>query len=217
MDVLYSPEDVVSTSGAYRDQTIRYGDRFCLGNCASNLLAFMAIVRHRNRKRSPSLLPTDMAPPGRYPDPDYMWTFIPAAGMKKKCGDPVSFADRVRIQSLDYTGNCRYVVMNPADPRVVQAEKAPCSRGASTWMIASTARLRTAPDGRVLPDGDRKPHLEFGSGNYVSLINGARYLSVGSHPYGGSVNGVSTLPDLPATGMAVWWRLYRSLSDAPSR
>jgi hypothetical protein len=225
MDVLYSLEDKVGGPSACKGGVVRYGDSFCLGSCASESPALLAIVRRPFAKRSPSLLPIDIVPPGRYPDQDYMWTFVPAAGAKKRSGDPVSFADRVRIQAFDYPGsNHRYVVTNQpelrvfqAEPSVVQAEKAPCSRGEPNWFIAHASRLRTAPDGYVLPDGDRKSHVEFGRDNYVALINSANYLSARRNPNGGVYGSVSTMRDLPATGKAVWWCLYRCTADVPSR
>lgn len=214
MDVLYSLEDEMSGRGVYKEETIRYGDLFCFGNCASNAPALLAIVRHRIGKRSPSVLPVDIAAPGQYADSDYMWTFVPAPGTKRRCGDPISFGDRVRIQTIDYLGNCRYLIVNPDAPRVVQAEKAPCGRGKSTWFVTYASRLRKTPDGCLLPDGERKAHVEFGKSNYVALINDARYLGARTNPYGELRGGACTLPDLPASGAAVWWRLDRRPSDA---
>jgi hypothetical protein len=214
MDVLYSIEDEVSKPDIHRDETIRYGDPLVLASCVSGEAAFLSIVRHRAGKRSPSLLRTDLAASGRYPNTDYIWTFVPAAGTKRKHGDAVLFADRVRIRLFDYTGNYRYLAVDAVDPRLVTAEKAPSSPSVSTWSVACAARLRTESDGRVLPDGNLKHNVEFGKGNYIALINTTRYLSVSPDHFGGFHNGVSTLPDLPATGVAVWWRIYRSLSDA---
>ncbi|PMS38534.1 hypothetical protein B0G57_102115 [Trinickia symbiotica] len=224
MDVLYSLDDKVGGPSAYKGGVVRYGELFCFGSCASEAPALLAIVRRPFAKRSPSLLPIDIVPPGRYPDQDYMWTFVPAAGAKKRCGDPVSFADRLRIQAFDYTGNHRYIVTSQPELRVfqsersvVQAEKAPCSRGDTDWFIAIASGLRTTPDGCVLPDGDRKSHIEFGTGNYVTLINNGYYLSASPNPYGGLYGGVSTSRDLPPTGKTVWWCLYRTPADVPLR
>ncbi|HEX2652834.1 MAG TPA: hypothetical protein VHN11_04200 [Xanthobacteraceae bacterium] len=84
----------------------------------------------------------------------------------------------------------------------------------SIWSVASAPRLRAEPSGRLLPDGERAANVEFGHGNYVALINGAGYLSVAPGPYCGIHNSVSTQSDLPDSGMAVWWRAYRSVADA---
>ena len=230
MDVLFSVEERVSKPMVNKPEIVRYGDSLVLETCASREPAFLAIVRNTTSKRSPSVLPIEAAAAGRYPNTDYLWTFAPAAGTKKKRGDPVSFGDRLRIQTFDYTGNYRHLAMIPPDVRYpvharqpvdqifgVVAEKTPGGCGTSTWSMASAARLRTEPGGRVLPDGDLKLDVEFGEG-YIALLGSARYLSLCPPPYRGLLNSVGTLPDLPPNGMAVWWRVQRSLADArPSR
>lgn len=216
MDVLFEIQSETSKPEICESEPVRYGDSFVLESCASREPAFLAIIRHRTGKRSPSMLRTEVAAPGQYPNPDYIWTFVPVAGTRKRRGDVVSFADRVRIQTFDYTGNHRQLLMNTADRGSVTAEKMPC-HGASTWFVACAAQLRKEADGRVIPGGDFNPNLEFGKGNYVALINTARYLSVMPDHYGGVSNSVGTLHDLPPSGMATWWRIHRSVSAAPSR
>jgi hypothetical protein len=216
MDVLFDIQSETSKPVIYESEPVRYGDPFVLESCATVEPAFLAIIRQKTGKRSPSMLRTEVAAPAQYPHPDYIWTFVPVSGMKKRRGDVVSFADRVRIQAVDYTGNDRQLLMNAADRGSVTADKMP-SQGLSTWFVACAAQLRKETDGRLVPGGDFNPKLEFGKGNYVALINTARYLSVMPANYGGVSNSVGTLPDLPANGMATWWRIYRSVSDVPPR
>lgn len=216
MDILFEIQSETSKPEIDESEPVRYGDPFVLESCASSEPAFLAIIRHKAGKRSPTMLRTEVAAPVQYPSSDYIWTFVPVVGTKKKRGDVVSFADRVRIQTFDYTGNYRQLLMNTADRGSVTAEKMP-SQGALTWLVACAAQLRTEAGGRVMPDGDFNPNLEFGKGNYVALINIARYLSVMPDHYGGVSNSVGTVPDRPASGMGTWWRIHRSVSDAPSR
>jgi hypothetical protein len=217
MDVLFAIQSEASKPEIHESEPVCYGDPFVLESCASGEPAFLAIIRNKTGKRSPSMLRTEAAAPGRYPNPDYIWTFVPVAGTRKKRGDVVSFADRVRIQAFDHTGNYRHLLMNAADRGSVTAEKVPTSPSASTWFVACAAQLRKEADGHVIPGGDFNERIEYGKGNYIALINTARYLSVIPDYYGVVSNSVGTLPDLPASGMAVWWRIHRSVSDAPSR
>jgi hypothetical protein len=216
MDVLFSMEGEVSQPEIYEGGPICYGDQLVFESCASGKPAFLAIVRQKTGKRSPAMLRIEVAAPGLYPNSDYIWTIVPVVGTRKKRGDVVSFADRVRIQAFDYTGNYRNLAMSSADRGFVTAEKAPTSHSASTWFIACAAQLRKEPSGRVLPDGGLQPKLEFGKGNYVALINAARYLSAIPDHYDENHYSVSTLPDLPASGMAVWWRIHRRVPGAQS-
>ncbi|MEA3117498.1 MAG: hypothetical protein QOI13_768 [Paraburkholderia sp.] len=216
MDVLFETQSETSKPEIYESQKVCYGDPFVLESCVSDDPVFLAIVRHASSKRSPTMLRTEVATPGQYPNSDYIWTFVPVSRMGKKRGDVVSFGDRVRIQTFDYTGHYRQLMMNTADRGSITAEKLP-SQGASTWFVACAAQLRTEAAGRVVPDGDFHSTLEFGKSNYLALINTARYLSVMPDYYGSVSKNVGTLPDLPASGMATWWRISRSVSDASSR
>jgi hypothetical protein len=216
MDVLYAVSNKLSERSILENVIIRYGDPLVLGGRIGGEAIFLSIVRQQFGKRSPSRLRTEASAPGRYASADYVWTFVPAAGSRKKHGDAVTFADRVRIQSFDYTGNYRYLAVDLGDPRSVVAEKTPSNHAASTWFIASATRLRTDESGCVLPDGESKANVEFGKGNYMALISGARYLGLAHDPFEELHHGVTTLPDLPNNGATVWWRAYQSIADAES-
>jgi hypothetical protein len=216
VDILFEIPSETREPEVHESELVRYGEPFVLESCASGEPGFLAIIRHKLGKRSPPVLRTEVVEPEQYPNPDYIWSFVPAVGARKKRGDVVSFGDRVRIQTSDYTGNHRQLLMNAADRGSVTAHKTPC-QGPSTWFVTCASQLRTEASGRVMPDGDFNPMLEFGKGNYVALINTARYLSVMPDHYGCVSKSVGTLPDLPATGMATWWRIYRSVPDVPLR
>lgn len=213
MDVLFEVEDEVRPVQSERDGIIRYGDPWVLKNCASPEPIFLAMVRHTAGKRSPSILQTDLARAGKYPDADCRWTFVPVSGSKKRRGDPVSFADRVRVQHFDYTGNYRFLATCASDHSSVVAEKAPSAHDVSTWSLACTPRLRLEPGGRVWPDGPLMQSLEYGAGMYLSLLNAAHYLCARHTLQALTQRPVGMLNDLPKSGMAVWWRIYRHLSD----
>lgn len=215
MDVVFtrSEDAEVVCEQPLIDETIRYGDPVVLRSCASRDPVFLAMVRHLRGKRSPSALHTEIAAPGVRPDSDYIWTFVPAAGSKKKRGDRVEFAERVRIQLFDYMGNYRFLAINPADSHSVMAEKTPSAHDISTWSIACAARLRLEPGGRVLPDGERKQFLEYGTCTYLALINAADYLCARRETNGTTGIATGMAPDLPAAGMGVWWRVYRRQAD----
>jgi hypothetical protein len=216
MDVLCATTNESSERGVLENVIIRYGDPLLLEGCIGGEAFFLSIVRPNAGKRSPSRLRTEASARGRYASANHVWTFVPAAGSRKKHGDAVAFADRVRIQSFDYTGYHRFLAVNPADPRSVMAEKAPISHAASTWYIASATRLRTDESGCVLPDGEFKTNIEFGKGTQMALINGARYLGLAHDPFEGHHQGVTTLQDLPNDGATVWWRAYPGIDDAHS-
>jgi hypothetical protein len=216
MDALCAVANESCERGVLKNVVIRYGDPLVLHGRIGGEAIFLSIVRQKVGKRSPSRLRTEAAAPGQYASADYVWMFVPAVGSRKKRGDVVSFADRVRIQSLDYTGHYRYLSVNPVDPRTVMADKAPINHAASTWYIASANRLRTDESGCVLPDGEFEANIEFGNGNHIALMNGARYLGLARDPFEGLHHGVTTLPDLPNNGATVWWRAYPSIADALS-
>lgn len=215
MDVVFSRGDRTQIIENQKDKTVRYGDPLVLKSCASRAPVFLAVIRQAGGKRRPAMLSTEIAAPGRHEEADYIWSFVPAAGTKKRCGDPVSFADRVRIQLFDYTGNYRVLAASGTVDHSVVAEKTPVAQDVSTWSIACAARLRLEPGGRALPDGDFQYDMEYGTNTYTSLLNAGRYLCARHDPRGtpGIVTGMAL--DLPATGMGVWWRIYRSQSDVP--
>jgi hypothetical protein len=191
-------------------EIVCYGDSVTFQSCESGDQTCLAMLRHLTGRRSPPVLWTEAAAPGRHPPGDYIWTIIPAVGCKKRRGDPVSFADRVRLQLFDYTGNYRFLAISRVDSKLVMAEKAPSSPEISTWSIAYASQLTMQADGTVQPAGELKPHLEYGTSHYVALVNAARYLSVmsGDSP-GAPRHGVGTLADMPTNGVSVWWHVVR--------
>lgn len=218
MDVLFEVESEVRPAQTHNDGIIRYGDPWVMKNCASAEPVFLAMVRHTQGKgkRSPSILQTELARAGKHPDNDYVWTFVPAQGTKKKRGDPVCFSDRVRVQLFDVTGNYRFLAVGETDESSVVAEKTPSSPKVSTWHLACTPRLRLEPGGRVWPDGGRMAGLAYGSGMYLAVINAGRYLGARHARTQQNQSTAGMLRDLPASGMAVWWRIYRHLGDVPN-
>jgi hypothetical protein len=172
------------------------------------------MLRGVTGRRSPPALWTEASVPGRHPANDYIWTIIPAAGSKKKRGEPVSFADRVRLQLFDHTGNYRFLAISRVDSKLVTAEKAPSHHDFSTWSISFVSQLIKQPGGTVQPGGELKTYLEYGKANYVALINGARYLSIVGDSQGPQRHGVGTLADMPMEGVSVWWHACRPVPQA---
>lgn len=215
MDVVFSRGDRTQIIETQKDETVRYGDPLVLKSCASRAPVFLAVIRQPDGKRRPALLRTEIAAPGKHQEADYIWSFVPVAGTKKRCGDPVSFADRVRIHLFDYTGSYRVLAASGIVDQSVVAEKTPVAQDVSTWSIACAVRLRLEPGGRALPDGEFKRDMEYGTGTYTTLLNAGRYLCARHDPRGASGIATGMAFDLPATGMGVWWRIYRSQSDVP--
>ena len=215
MDIVFSRGDADDIIDPEKDERVRYGDPVVLRSCASRAPVFLAVIRQPDGKRRHAVLRTEIAAPGKHQEADYIWSFMPAAGTKKRCGDPVSFADRVRVQLFDYIGQYRVLAASDAADQAVGAEKTPVAQDVSSWSIACTARLRLEQGGRALPDGEFKRDMEYGAHAYTSFLNAGRYLCARHDPLGGIgiVTGVTF--DLPATGTGVWWRIYRSLSEVP--
>jgi hypothetical protein len=215
MDIVFSRGDATRIIEPEKDETVRYGDPVVFRSCASHTPVFLAVVRQPDSKRRPAILRTEIAAPGKHEDADYIWSFVPTAGSKKRCGDPVSFADRVRIQLFDYVGQYRVLATSDAAEQFVRAERTPVGHDVSTWSVACAARLRLEPGGRALPDGEFQPAMAYGTNAYTSFLNAGHYLCGRHDPQGGTGIVTGVAPDLPATGMSVWWRVYRSLSDVP--
>ncbi len=215
MDIVFSRRDAAQIIEADEDETVRYGDPVVFKSCASRTPVFLAVVRQPDGKRRPAILRTEIAAAGKHEEADYIWSFVPGAGTKKRCGDPVSFADRVRIQLFDYVGQYRVLATNDAPDQCVGAERTPVGHDVSTWSVACATRLRLEQGGRALPDGEFKQEMEYGANTYTSFLNAGRYLCGRHDPLGGPGIVTGVAPDLPATGMSVWWRVYRCLSDVP--
>lgn len=191
---------------------VRYGESIVLESCESSEHLFLSIVRRCEGRRSPMLLSTEVSESDKHPAIDYQWRMLPVVGSGLKWGDPVSFADRVRLQLVDDKGNSRMLAVSHLDNQSIMAERQPAKVEACTWWIAYTA-LDIRRDGRVAPFGDLAPHLEYGTANYMTLVNNARYLSANDDRYRILRKRTGLLDDLPETGTAVWWRVYRSTSD----
>lgn len=215
MDIVFSRGDAAQLIDAERDETVRYGDPVVFKSCASRTPVFLVVIRQPDGKRRPAILRTEIALPGKHAEADYIWSFVPGAGTKKRCGDPVSFADRVRIQLFDYVGQYRVLATSDIPDQCVGAERMPVGHDVSTWSVACAARLRLEQGGRALPDGEFKHDMEYGANAYTSFLNAGRYLCGRHDPLGGAGIVTGVAPDLPATGMSVWWRVYRSASDVP--
>ncbi len=193
---------------------VRYGDSIVLESCESSERLFLSIVRRCEGRRNPMLLSTEVSESDKHPAIDYQWRMLPVVGSGLKWGDPVSFADRIRLQLVDDKGNSRMLAVSHLDNRSIMAERQPAKVEACTWWISYTSTLNVHCDGRVAPSGELAPHLGYGTANYLTLVNNARYLSAKDDQYRILRKRTGLLDDLPETGTAVWWRVYRSTSDA---
>ncbi len=190
-----------------------YGDAIVLESCESEEHLFLGIVRRSEGRRNPLLLSTEVCEAGKHPAVDYQWRVLPVVGSKRKWGDPVSFADRVRLQLVDDKGNSRMLSVSHLDNRSIMAERRPARMETCTWWLTYTSELNVGHDGRVAPSGELAPHLLYGAENYVGLINGARYLASMDDQYRILRKRTVLRDDLPAKGKGVWWRIHRSLCD----
>lgn len=195
---------------------VRYGDSIVLESCDCSDPLYLGFVRRFEGRRNPLLLSTDVSEADKHPANDYQWRLLPVVGAKRKWGDPVQFADRVRLQVVDDKGNSRMLSVSHLDNRSIMAERRPTCVDSCTWWVTYTSELRLGRDGRVGPSGDLSPHLMYGDLNYVGLVNGARYLSVVDDQYGILRKRTVLLDDLPGTGTATWWRIQRSLPERVS-
>lgn len=191
-----------------------YGDSIVLESCEINEPLFLGIVRRCEGRRNPMLLSTEVSEADKHPTSDYQWRVLPVVGSKRKWGDPVSFADRIRLQLVDDRGNSRMLAVSHLDNRSIMAERQPAKMDACIWWLSYTSTLKFNRDGRAVPSGDLMPHLEYGASNYLALLNNARYLSATDDHYGILRKRTTLLGDLPERGTAIWWRAHRSLSDA---
>lgn len=192
---------------------VRYGDSIVLESCESSEHLFLSIVRRSEGRRNPMLLSTEVSESDKHPAIDYLWRMLPVVGSKLKWGDPVSFAERVRLQLTDDKGNARMLAVSHLDNRSIMAERHPAKAEACTWWVSYTSALDVGHDGSVVPAGDLAPHLQYGTANYLTLVNNARYLSAKDDQYRILRKRTGLLDDLPETGTAAWWRVYRSMSD----
>lgn len=199
---------------------VRYGDAIVMESCESSEPLFLGIVRRSEGRRNPLLLSTEVSEADKHPAADYQWRILPVVGSKRKWGDPVSFADRVRLQMVDDKGNSRMLSVSHLDDRSVMAERRPTKMEACTWWLTYTNELKIGHDGRAAPSGELEPHLQYGDANYVGLINAARYLAAVDDQYRILRKRAVLLEDLPAKGTGPWWYIHRSLRDvvpAPAR
>lgn len=180
-------------------------------SCDSDEHLFLGIVRRSEGRRNPLLLSTEVSDADKHPASDYQWRVLPVVGSKRKWGDPVSFADRIRLQLVDDKGNSRMLSVSHLDNRSIMAERRPARMETCTWWLTYTSELKVGHDGRVTPSGELEPHLRYGTDNYVGLINGARYLAAIDDQYRILRKRTVLLDDLPAKGTGVWWRIRRSL------
>lgn len=192
---------------------VRYGDSIVLENCDCSDPLYLGFVRRFEGRRNPLLLSTEVSEADKHPASDYQWRLLPVVGGKRKWGDPVAFADRIRLQVVDDKGNSRMLSVSHLDNRSIMAERRPTCVDSCTWWVTYTSELRVGCDGRVGPSGDLSPHLMYGDSNYVGLINGARYLSAIDDQYRILRKRTVLLDDLPDTGTATWWRVQRSLPE----
>lgn len=192
---------------------VRYGDGIVLESCESSEHLFLGIVRRCEGRRNPLLLSTEVSEAHKHAPSDYQWRVLPVVGSKRKWGDPVSFADRVRLQLVDDKGNSRMLSVSHLDNRSIMAERRPTRMDACTWWLTYTSELKVGRDGRMMPAGEIATHLQYGADNYVGLINGARYLAAMDDPYRVLRQRTLLLDDLPSQGTGPWWRIHRSLWD----
>lgn len=195
------------------EDCVRYGDSIVLESCESSEHLFLGIVRRSEGRRNPMLLSTEVAEPGKHHASDYQWRVLPVVGSKRRWGDCVSFADRIRLQLVDDKGNSRMLAVSHLDNRSIMAERRPGKMDACTWWVSYTSELKAGRGGSMAPAGNPAPHLEYGTANYMALVNGARYLSATDDQYRILRKRTVLLNELPVTSAAAWWRVHRSMSD----
>ncbi|WP_206956527.1 hypothetical protein [Trinickia acidisoli] len=198
------------------DDVVRYGDQVVFENCEScegGEHLFLGIVQRKAGRRHPLQLSTEVAEPDKYPERDYQWRVLPVVGAKRKWGDPVAFADRIRLQMVDDKGQSRMLAVSHLDDRSIMAERRPARVESCTWWLSYTRELTVARDGRVAPAGEFSEYLEYGDLNYVALVNRTGYLGAMDDPYRILRKRTLLLDDLPERGKAAWWRVYRSTSE----
>lgn len=196
--------------------TVCYGDAIVLESCETSEPLFLGIVRRSEGRRNPLLLSTEVSEADKHPAGDYQWRILPVIGSKRKWGDAVAFADRVRLQMVDDKGNSRMLSVSHLDNRSIMAERRPAKMEACTWWLTYTNELKVGRDGCAAPSGELEPHLQYGDANYVGLINAARYLAAVDDQYRILRKRTVLLDDLPAKGTGPWWRIHRSLRDVVS-
>lgn len=195
---------------------VRYGDSIVLESCDGSDPLYLGFVRRFEGRRNPLLLSTEVSEADKHPASDYQWRLLPVVGAKRKWGDPVQFADRLRLQAVDDKGNSRMLSVSRLDNRSIMAERRPTCVDSCTWWVTYTSELRVGRDGHVCPSGDLSPHLKYGELNYVGLVNGARYLAAIDDQYRILRKRTVLLDDLPETGTATWWHVRRSLPERVS-
>lgn len=192
---------------------VRFGDSIVLESCDCSEPLFLGFVRRFEGRRNPLLLSTEVSEVGKHPASDYQWRLLPVVGSKCKWGDPVRFADRIRLQVVDDKGNSRMLSVSHLDNRSIMAERRPTGSESCTWWVTYTSELRVGRDGQVVPSGELEPHLMYGDDNYVGFVNSARYLSAIDDQYRILRKRTVLLDDLPKAGTATWWRIHRSLPE----
>lgn len=195
---------------------VRYGDLIVLESCECEEHLFLGIVSRKVGRRHPLQLTTEVAEPDKFPITDYQWRVLPVVGGKRKWGDPIAFADRVRLQLLDGKGQSRMLAVSHLDDRSIMAERRPGRMESCTWWLSYSKELAVGRDGRVTPAGEFSPHVQYGAVNYVTLVNRAGYLGAIDDQYRILRKRTTLLADLPERGKAVWWRLHRSTAEAVS-
>jgi hypothetical protein len=193
---------------------VRYGDLIVLESCECDEHLFLGIVSRKVGRRHPLQLTTEVAEPDKFPATDYQWRVLPVVGGKRKWGDPIAFADRVRLQLLDGKGQSRMLAVSHLDDRSIMAERRPGRIDSCTWWLSYAQELTVGRDGRVTPAGEFAPHVQYGAVNYVTLVNRAGYLGAIDDQYRILRKRTTLLEDLPERGKAVWWRLHRSTAEA---
>jgi hypothetical protein len=194
-------------------QFVRYGDLIVLESCENDEHLFLGIVSRKVGRRHPLQLSTEVAEADKHPGADYQWRVLPSIGGKRKWGDPIAFADRIRLQLVDDKGQSRMLSVSHLDDRSIMAERRPARMDSCTWSLSYSSELATARDGRVTPAGEFSPHVKYGAVNFVTLVNRAGYLGAADDQYRILRKRTVLLDDLPDRGKAVWWRMYRSVSE----
>lgn len=192
---------------------VRYGDLVVLESCECEEHLFLGIVSRKVGRRHPLQLSTEVAEADKHPGGDYQWRLLPVVGSKRKWGDAVAYADRIRLQKVDDKGLTRLLAVSHLDDRSIMAERRPARIDSCTWWLSYTTELSTGRDGRVAPSGEFAPYLQYGDLNYLTLVNRAGYLGAMDDQYRILRKRTVLLVDLPEKGKSVWWRMHRSTAD----
>lgn len=212
----FGRDHLVKNLGGNMKDVVRYGETIVLSTCDDEDHLFLGIVPRTVGRRHPCALSTEVSEAGKHTAGEYQWRLLPVVGSKRKWGDPVCFADRIRLQIVDGKGQLRVLAVSHLDECSIMAERSPARAESCTWSISYSRELANGRDGSVVPAGEFAPYLRYGDANFVTLVNRAGYLGARDDQYRILRKRAVLEKELLESGKSVWWRVYRSISDVVS-